>query len=265
MPIAPISSSLVRSGSNGADVRELQQSLKDKGFDPQGVDGQVGRDDEGPVQGLDEDVAEVDGEVPRHMQLQPDEALGRHLEGLVVEAALTGHIVGDMGAVGDNVQLFPIGVYVPGVLATPGEAEFIALLMVERARTAVGEFVLVARGLEGGLVGDGAPVHDAAVPVASGAGHAAFKLEVEIAEHAVREQECVRAVHGRPADIVAHDDAGGIDLPQGAGLALPAGEILPIVQLHVHVGSLAEGCCKRRGDCQKTQKPRRSYQDDYPC
>ena len=42
MPVGPISSSVVRSGSNGAAVRGLQQALKDKGFDPKGVDGQFG-------------------------------------------------------------------------------------------------------------------------------------------------------------------------------------------------------------------------------
>ena len=42
MPIGPVSSSLVRSGSTGADVRELQRALKEKGFDPQGTDGKFG-------------------------------------------------------------------------------------------------------------------------------------------------------------------------------------------------------------------------------
>jgi peptidoglycan hydrolase-like protein with peptidoglycan-binding domain len=42
MPVSPISSSPIRSGSNGADVRELQKALETKGFDPKGVDGQFG-------------------------------------------------------------------------------------------------------------------------------------------------------------------------------------------------------------------------------
>ena len=40
MPVSAISS--VRSGSSGNDVRELQRALKEKGFDPQGVDGKFG-------------------------------------------------------------------------------------------------------------------------------------------------------------------------------------------------------------------------------
>jgi hypothetical protein len=40
MPVRSISA--VRSGSTGNDVRELQRALKEKGFDPQGTDGQFG-------------------------------------------------------------------------------------------------------------------------------------------------------------------------------------------------------------------------------
>lgn len=42
MPVGPISSSVVRSGSSGAEVRDLQRALKEKGFDPQGADGSFG-------------------------------------------------------------------------------------------------------------------------------------------------------------------------------------------------------------------------------
>ncbi len=54
MPISSVSSSLIRSGSNGADVRELQKALEVKGFDPKGVDGQFGANTRAAVKAFQE-------------------------------------------------------------------------------------------------------------------------------------------------------------------------------------------------------------------